>query len=163
METIIRQYVHRPNTTELGLGNTHETYLLVNSNIDLTNMFPPNNEVKVEDTITHKLYTLMSVKDREFRVNKMGEIYRDYEVKPGDEIQFTQIEKPEFSKLYFFVSQYNRVVLSVDKKGVELSNEDLLKEFSGNEDRCYKLTVYYRGDSTELIIKFRGSEKKRFS
>lgn len=161
METIIRQYVHRPNTTELGLGNTHETYLLVNSNIDLTNMFPPNSEVKVEDTITHKLYTLMSVKDREFRVNKMGEIYRDYEVKPGDEIQFTQIEKPELSKLYFFVSQYNRVVLSVDKKGVELSNEDLLKEFSDNEDRCYKLTVYYRGDSTELIIKFRGSEKKR--
>ncbi len=163
METIIRQYVHRPNTTELGLGNTHETYLLVNSNIDLTNMFPPNSEVKVEDTITHKLYTLMSVKDREFRVNKMGEIYRDYEVKPGDEIQFTQIEKPELSKLYFFVSQYNRVVLSVDKKGVELSNEDLLKEFSDNEDRCYKLTVYYRGDSMELIIKFRGSEKKRFS
>lgn len=161
METIIRQYVHRPNTTELGLGNTHETYLLVNSNIDLTNMFPPNSEVKVEDTITHKLYTLMSVKDREFRVNKMGEIYRDYEVKPGDEIQFTQIEKPELSKLYFFVSQYNRVVLSVDKKGVELSNEDLLKEFSDNENRCYKLTVYYRGDSTELIIKFRGSEKKR--
>ena len=161
METIIRQYVHRPNTTELGLGNTHETYLLVNSNIDLTNMFPPNSEVKVEDTITHKLYTLMSVKDREFRVNKMGEIYRDYEVKPGDEIQFTQIEKPELSKLYFFVSQYNRVVLSVDKKGVELSNEDLLKEFSDNEDRCYKLTVYYRGDSMELIIKFRGSEKKR--
>lgn len=161
METIIRQYVHRPNTTELGLGNTHETYLLVNSNIDLTNMFPPNSEVKVEDTITHKLYTLMSVKDREFRVNKMGEIYRDYEVKPGDEIQFTQIEKPELSKLYFFVSQYNRIVLSVDKKGVELSNEDLLKEFSDNEDRCYKLTVYYRGDSTELIIKFRGSEKKR--
>ena len=161
METIIRQYVHRPNTTELGLGNTHETYMLVNSNIDLTNMFPPSIEVEVEDTITHKLYTLKSANGREFRVNQMGQIYRDYNVKPGDEIQFTQIEKSGLSKLYFFVSNYNRVVLSVDNKGVELSNEDSLKEFSDNENRCYKLTVFDRGVSSELIIKFKGSKKKR--
>lgn len=161
METIIRQYVHRPNTTELGLGNTHETYMLVNSNIDLTNMFPPSIEVEIEDTITHKLYTLKSASGREFRVNQMGQIYRDYNVKPGDEIQITQIEKSGLSKLYLFVSNYNRVVLSVDNKGVELSNEDSLKEFSDNENRCYKLTVYDRGISSELIIKFKGSKKKR--
>ena len=161
METIIRQYVHRPNTTELGLGNTHETYMLVNSNIDLTNMFPPSIEVEVEDTITHKLYTLKSANGREFRVNQMGQIYRDYNVKPGDEIQITQIEKSGLSKLYLFVSNFNRVVLSVDNKGVELSNEDSLKEFSDNGNRCYKLTVYDRGISSELIIKFKGSKKKR--
>ena len=161
METIIRQYVHRPNTTELGLGNTHETYMLVNSNIDLTKMFPPSIEVKVEDSITHKIYTLKSANGREFRVNQMGQIYRDYNVKPGDEIQITQIEKSGVSKLYLFVSNYNRVVLSVDNKGAELCNEESLKDFSDNENRCYKLTIYDRGISSELIIKFKDSRKKR--
>lgn len=161
METIIRQYVHRPNTTELGLGNTHETYMLVNSNIDLTKMFPPSIEVKVEDSITHKIYSLKSANGREFRVNQMGQIYRDYNVKPGDEIQITQIEKSGVSKLYLFVSHYNRVVLSVDNKGAELCNEESLKDFSDNENRCYKLTIYDRGISSELIIKFKGSRKKR--
>ena len=106
METIIRQYVHRPNTTELGLGDTHETYMLVNSNIDLTKMFPPSFEVKVEDSITHKIYSLKSANGREFRVNQMGKIFRDYNVKPGDEIQITQIEKQGFSKLFLFVSYF---------------------------------------------------------
>ena len=47
--TIIYQYMHRPNNTELGKGNTHETYLYIPTKVDLTDMFPPGEEVTVYD------------------------------------------------------------------------------------------------------------------
>ena len=54
---VIKQYLHRPNATELGIGNTHETYLLVNSNIDLSDIFPKSTPVEIEDKSLSKLYT----------------------------------------------------------------------------------------------------------
>ena len=48
-------------------------------------------EVKILDNSTKKTYTLKSAIGREFRVNQMGDIYRDYNVMPGDEIVFTMI------------------------------------------------------------------------
>ena len=49
--TKIYQYIHRPNNTELGKGNTHETYLLISKDVDLSHLFPPGQEVKVNDLI----------------------------------------------------------------------------------------------------------------
>lgn len=34
--TKITQYTHRPNATELGLGNTHECYMLVGTDYDMS-------------------------------------------------------------------------------------------------------------------------------
>ena len=101
--TRITQYIHRPNTTELGMGNTHETYMLVSSNMDISSIFPTTIEVNVEDTTNHKTYSLKSTSGSEFRVNQMGELYRDHNVLPGDEIIITKIEKNGVSKNYVTV------------------------------------------------------------
>ena len=85
-KTRITQYLHRPNTTELGMGNTHETYMLINKDYDLSELFPVGQNVDVEDTDTHKVYHLKSANSREFRVNQMGEFYRDHGIQPGDEV-----------------------------------------------------------------------------
>ena len=91
--TVISQYLHRPNTTELGLGNTHETYLLVGKDFDLSSIFTPGVEVNVIDSRSGKSYALKATSGSEFRINQMAAIYNDYQVAPGDEIAFTVINE----------------------------------------------------------------------
>ena len=155
---IIKQYLHRPNATELGLGNTHETYLLVNSNINLSDIFPRAIPVEIEDRSLSKRYILKSATNgSEFRINQMGELYRDHSVSLGDEIVITEINNG-FKKLYIDVKQYNRVVLKVDgKQRAEVYNLDRLSdyEFSSNE---YLIGVSDKGSLSIQILK---NEKKR--
>ena len=158
--TVISQYLHRPNNTELGLGSTHETYLLVNSNFDLSSIFPPSLEVNVTDSNSGKSYPLKAAFGSEFRINQMGPIYRDYGVVPGDEITFTSIQKNGKTSIYFTVSNYSRVVLTADKKGVEVANIDRLNAFQ-TADRKYQFDYEDRGTRCSAIIEFKESKKKR--
>lgn len=161
MKTIVRQYRHRPNMTELGQGNTHETYMLINANVDLSSIFPSGTEVEVEDTKTRKKYSLKSAQGREFRVNQMGGIYRDHGVVPGDEIFITKIEKNGNNKIYATVNKYHRIVLIVGNNGVEVINEDRLSGYRIDAHRNYHVNIN-KGDQTSLLsIKFKESKKKR--
>ena len=119
METIVREYRHRPNKTELGQGNTNETYLHISRDIDLSAIFPVGKEVSVEDVNNQKKYLLKSSNyRREFRINQMGSIYRDYTVVPGDEILIRDIEINGTHKTYISVEKFNRVVLVVDRNEI---------------------------------------------
>ena len=153
--TKIIQYIHRPNKTELGMGNTHETYMLIGSTTDLSKVFPVGYEVLVEDSNSKKQYKLKSSLGNEFRVNQMGEIYRDYNIKPGDEIIITQITNELLTKTYFAVRNFNRVILDVGTKGVEVINIERL--YPQHEDNKYTIIT----ESGKLIIVFKESKKKR--
>lgn len=155
---VIKQYLHRPNATELGIGNTHETYLLVNSNIDLSDIFPKSTPVEIEDKSLSKLYTLKSAKNgNEFRINQMGELYRDHSVAPGDEIIITEINNG-VKRLVVDVKLYNRVVLKVDgKKGAEVYN---LPRLSNYEIAPTKYLIPIADDKS-LNVEFSKREKKR--
>lgn len=159
-KTRIVQYVHRPNSTELGQGNTHETYMLINSETDLSELFPVSVEVTVEDTDTKKSYKLKSANGREFRVNQMGEIYRDHNVLPGDEILITQITKEGNTKHCVTVKNYNRVVLMVGSNGTEIVNINRLDSAISGENK-YSLDIYDRGNHNTLEISFKEAKKKR--
>ena len=155
----ITQYIHSPNATELGQGTTHETYLLISQEVNLSEMFPPNIDVKVFDYSKKKTYTLKSSKTREFRINQMGDIYRDYGVMAGDEIIFTMISSSEGQRVYLEVKCYNRVVFDVGNKGCEILNIGRLDEFkSGN---VYVLPIRYSNDIQEARIEFVRKQKKR--
>ena len=158
--TKLIQYTHRPNTTELGMGNTHETYMLINTNTDLSGIFPPSIEVKVRDAVSGKHYSLKSSNGREFRVNQMGDLYRDYNVNPGDEIVITKIESENASDICVNIKQYQRVVLLVGSNGTEIVNLDRLNSYSiGN--RTFRINVSDRGNQNTLAISFKESRKKR--
>ena len=158
--TTIRQYTHRPNLTELGIGNTNETYLHVSKDFDLSQMFTPGIEVFVEDTKTKKTYALKSAIAREFRINQMGTFYRDNGVMPGDEITLTQVVKDGCSKTYISLKQFHRVVLDIDSKGTEVINIDRLKQYEVNP-REYSINIDVNGAINTLEIKFLKSEKKK--
>ena len=158
--TKLIQYTHRPNMTELGMGNTHETYMLINTNTDLSGIFPPSIEVKVRDAVSGKHYSLKSSDGREFRVNQMGDFYRDYNVHPGDEIVITKIENENTSDLCVNVIQYQRVVLLVNSNGTEIVNIDRLNSYN-LDNGIYQINVSDRGKQNILKISFRESRKKR--
>lgn len=156
----ITQYTHRPNSTELGLGNTHECYMLVATDIDMSGIFPPGESVSIYDALTRKEYVLKSSNYREFRINQMGDIYRDYNVIPGDEIVISQIEKDNVCDLCFTVKKYHRVVLLVKKGLAEIINIDRLKAFEQG-DKKYDVNVYDKGKNDILNISFDGAKAKR--
>lgn len=156
----ITQYTHRPNSTELGLGNTHECYMLVATDIDMSGIFPPGESVSIYDALTRKEYVLKSSNYREFRINQMGDIYRDYNVIPGDEIVISQIEKDNVCDLCFTVKKYHRVVMLVKKGLAEIINIDRLKAFEQG-DRKYEVNVYDKGRNDILNISFEGAWAKR--
>lgn len=158
--TKLIQYTHRPNTTELGMGNTHETYMLINSNTDLFGIFPPSIEVKVRDVVSGKYYFLKSSVGREFRVNQMGDLYRDYNVNPGDEIVITKIETENASDICVNIKQYQRVVLSVGSNGAEIVNINRLNSYNLNNG-IYQINISDRGKQNILRISFKESRKKR--
>lgn len=156
----ITQYTHRPNSTELGLGNTHECYMLVATDIDMSGIFPPGESVSIYDALTRKEYVLKSSNYREFRINQMGDIYRDYNVIPGDENVISQIEKDNVCDLCFTVKKYHRVVLLVKKGLAEIINIDRLKAFEQG-DKKYEVNVYDKGKNDILNISFDGAKAKR--
>lgn len=156
----ITQYTHRPNSTELGLGNTHECYMLVATDIDMSGIFPPGESVSIYDALTRKEYVLKSSNYREFRINQMGDIYRDYNVIPGDEIVISQIEKDNVCDLCFTVKKYHRVVLLVKKGLAEIINIDRFKAFEQG-DKKYDVNVYDKGKNDILNISFDGAKAKR--
>ena len=156
----ITQYTHKPNSTELGLGNTHECYMLVATGIDMSGIFPPGESVSIYDALTRKEYVLKSSNYREFRINQMGDIYRDYNVIPGDEIVISQIEKDNVCDLCFTVKKYHRVVLLVKKGLAEIINIDRLKAFEQG-DKKYEVNVYDKDKNDILNISFDGAKAKR--
>src|SRR5574344_614902 len=160
MNTTICQYRHLPNITELGKGNTHETYMLVKSSIDLSNMLPPSVPILFEDQNTNKSYELKSAKGSEFRINQMGEVYRDYDVMPGDEILLTKIERESSAEYFLKVEKYNRIVLFITGNGKEIGNIERLESFK-NEDGSYTLSVLYETKTADVVVKFKEAKQKR--
>ncbi len=160
--TKIIQYVHRPNRTELGQANTHETYLLVDAKTNLSDVFPIGIDTEVKDIKTGKNYGLKSSggNGSEFRINQMGPIYRDYSVMPGDEITITHFETNDEIKNVISVKTFNRVVISIDGKGVEIINIERLENYLTG-DREYSLLVKYQGKDAILKIAYLESKKKR--
>lgn len=156
----IIQYLHRPNATELGMGNTHETYMLISTDTDLSGIFPPSMDVMVRDLASSKQYTLKSSWGREFRVNQMGELYRDYDVKPGDEIVITKIENEGTEDISVNIRQFPRVVLIVGSNGVEIVNIERLESFLVSRG-AYELEIRDRGTQSTLSIFFKEAKKKR--
>lgn len=158
--TKIYQYLHYPNATELGQASTHETYLLIARNIDLSGLFPVGESVFVTDVKNGKQYALKSAYGNEFRVNQFGPVYRDYDTNEGDEIWLTGVVTDNDTKVYLRVEKRNRITLSFTSQGAFFNNESRIAAF-GSRTAGYKIPVNYDGTNGSLTINFVGRKKKR--
>lgn len=161
MNTII-QYIHRPNNTELGKGNTHECYLFVKSEIDesVEELIPSGREVEFKDMQNDSKWRLKAAKGREFRINQMADLYRTYDVEYGDEvILHKHVINGETSR-YASVKKVNAIGLyNLNKNGdFGVYNIDKCAEIRHG----IELKVLCDGEIHDLKISFLESRKKRF-
>jgi type II restriction-modification system restriction subunit len=158
----ISQYTHRPNVTELGLGNTHETYLSISKEVDLSNIFRKEEIVNVYDFSTKKIYTIKpTIANKEFRITQMADIYRDEQVLPGDEITFIAIGEREKRKVLLFVKKFNRVFIDVSAKGAEIVNIERLEAFK-TTNNVFSIPNVKQGSNVQtLTINFLKKDSKR--
>ena len=154
----VTQYFHYPNNTELGKGNTHECYLLVPNSYDLSHIFPDGKEVEVTDVSNKKKYYLRSAWGREFRINQMGQFYRDYDVHMGDEIILTFVEG-EDSRTYISVHRHNRLVIKQGRNGAEIINLERLTSYKHGE--IYEIPIVWAEQELTLQIQYKEAIAKR--
>lgn len=161
----IIQYIHRPNLTELGMGNTHDRYLVGQEEI-LKQFFPLGENVKVYDDFFKKNYIIYSkFENDEFRVKQMGNIYDDYQMEPGDEVIFTRYESNDSIKTTLQIIECGRVFLNPGKrdrgiiKDFEIVN---IQRLSGlNKTSKYSCKYKLFGEEHQIEIGFSETRKKR--
>ena len=162
----IIQYIHRPTLTELGMGNTHDRYLVVDSDKDLSNVFPLGVGVNLTDTVSNKVYQVYSkVETGEFRLKRLGDIVDDYHMEPGDEIVITHYELSGNVLDMLTVNECGRVLLNPGKRkdgkieDFEIVNIERLPGYTANKE--YSYTCEYNGSQKDIQISFIGARKKR--
>ena len=162
----IIQYIHRPTLTELGWGNTHDRYLVVDSDKDLSNIFPLGVDISLLDSISNKVYKVYSkMENNEFRLKRLGDIVDDYHMEPGDEIVITHYELSDSVLDFLTVNECGRILLNPGRRNngkiedFEIVNIERLPGFS--EDKSYSYACEYNGSKNELLISFSDSRKKR--
>lgn len=155
MKTVVLEKVL--NNTELGRGNTHETYILVNKTIDLEDFMPTDNSVNFKCRKTGKKYTFrfkVTSNNKENRINGLGQYYRDNQLLPGDKLF---LEKTTFDgKTYYSVySEHYTDTIALQK--TSYGYEILTKEHVGMLlNRTFKLK-----DGRFLEVVFKQKTKKR--
>lgn len=162
----IIQYIHRPTLTELGMGNTHDRYLVVDSDKDLSNVFPLGVVVNLTDTVSNKVYQVYSkVETGEFRLKRLGDIVDDYHMEPGDELVITHYEFSGNVLDMLTVNECGRVLLNPGKRkdgkieDFEIVNIERLPGYTENKE--YSYTCEYNGSQKDIQISFIGARKKR--
>lgn len=158
--TKIIQYTHRPNNTELGKGNTHETYLLIGKEHDLADLFPDGVDVNLKAVDRDSVYTVKTAIGREFRINQFGPLFRDYDICEGDEIILTIVEQNGLHNYYVRVNTYNRILLSQTSKGCMIGNIERIASY-GNKENGYELHAVKNGVEGILKIVFDAAKAKR--
>lgn len=106
MKTV--QIIKKVNNTELGKGGTHETYVLVPQELDVSELFEEiGHRYSFIDKITGKTYMIRLTCDREKRIVGLGPFYREHNVCAGDEVLFEKRTLSDGnSKFYIAVNKY---------------------------------------------------------
>ena len=162
----IIQYIHRPTLTELGWGNTHDRYLVVDSDKDLSNVFPLGVEINLLDTNSDKVYKVYSkVETNEFRLKRLGDIVDDYHMEPGDEIVITHYELSGNVLDMLTVNECGRILLNPGRRkngkieDFEIVNIKRLPGFQAQNP--FSFPCEYNGVTNDINISFFESRKKR--
>lgn len=83
------QFVKQLNNTELGKGGTHDSYVLIPNELDITDIFTKANEpIEFRDIENNEAVVARNTIGREKRIVGLGQYYRSRDLAAGDEIVF---------------------------------------------------------------------------
>ncbi|SFJ22461.1 hypothetical protein [Myroides guanonis] len=154
----IERFIKVLNNTELGLGNTKETYIHIRKEIDIDFMFIGYSDQFKSKTDSTESYPLKLTKNREIRIVGLGTYYRKYGLEGGDVIILERVE--DNGKTSFFISHVKKVdtitLSKVGNKGFEI-----LTKNSTIEKHKLSSVCKYNGVKYSFDLKFDTSGKKR--
>ena len=112
------QVIKKVNNTELGKAATHETYVLVPQELNVSDLFEElEKKYKFVDKVTNKTYELRLTSGREKRIVGLGPFYRDHDVFAGDEMLFEKrVKTPGDIDYFVSVNKFNSIVVFQKKK-----------------------------------------------
>ena len=152
------QYIKSLNNTEIGKGRTNESYVLVSKSVKgIENLFDSPNRRPILINLKNGgvLNSVHITVGNEFRINGLGDFYRDNNVNAGDEISFERREENNETKFFInLLTKTDIVIFQKNSKGFEVLNSDRLQVLSYNN-------VYYNNNLGALSIDFKESSKKR--
>lgn len=144
------QLIKQVNNTELGKGGTHETYILISQELDVSDLFPEiGKEYTFTDKVSRKQYTIRLTSAREKRIVGMGPYYRDNNVMAGDQILFEKRIYNNGECCYYIAlnKTENTVYFQKVKTYFEALNAEkvdtlLDKTFAGTDGNTIKIEYY---------------------
>lgn len=159
---VVHQFIKRLNNTELGKGNTHESYVLIPSGVmrDFFNTPHPS----IFDCISRKeLNGIHISNERELRINGLGNYYRDNNVNAGDEIIFQKTyNNGDISFDVNLRTDENLVTLhKIGNKGFEILSLGNLDSNKIKMTDSYEFKAKYKGVLSRIRIESRLKVKKR--
>lgn len=150
----IVQLVKQLNNTELGKGGTHDTYMLIPNEVDISDLFSkPNEIIKFTYKKNGEEVSIRHTIGREKRIVGLGQFYSKYDVCAGDEVLLEK--RITGDKICYFIDlkkKTNVVVFQKLKNGFEVlipERLDMLNE-----------KIYTEGNEL-LEVEYLGEQKKR--
>ena len=161
---IIRHFIKVLNNTEIGKGNTNESYVLVSRGVKIDKIFDRTNYTPRFINLKNGNYiqSIHITTGNEFRINGLGDFYRINNVNAGDEIIFERTD--DGNNTQFFINILNKkniIVFQKNSKGFESLNLDRLQ--TKLTDNKYVTPIQYNGYSGILDIEFKELSFKEYS
>ncbi len=125
----IVQLMKQLNNTELGKGGTHDTYVLVPNELDITPIFEqPDVVYEFSDPISGEVVKVRNTVGREKRIVGLGQYYRNQDLSAGDSVVFEKrIDGTNISLSIRTIKLTGSVVFQKTKDGFEILTPDRMQ------------------------------------
>ena len=125
----IVQLMKQLNNTELGKGGTHDTYVLVPNELDITPIFEkPDVVYEFLDPISKEVVKVRNTVGREKRIVGLGQYYRNHDLSAGDSIVFEKkTTGTDISLFIHTIRLTSSIVFQKTKNGFEILTPDRLR------------------------------------
>lgn len=152
---IIKQLIKKVNNTELGKTGTHETYVQVPNDWDVSDVFPtPEQIIDFVDKESMKTYKIRLTVGREHRICGLGQYYRDKDLCAGDEVMFEKRIIGDNTEYFISARKLtNTILLRKDSKGYDVLTPERLGLLSES--------VVEKESGLPIKIQFQQSLRKR--
>lgn len=120
------QLTKKLNNTELGKSGTHDTYILVPQDVEVSDIFPEvNTFYDFIDRESGETISIRMTQGREKRIVGLGPYYASKDLCAGDEIILERRDiKDDVQRYVDYYKQINRLMLQKSSKGFELLTPD---------------------------------------
>lgn len=163
----ISSFIKRLNATELGLGATHDYFIALPREVDLSSVFMNKQAITIFDRVEKVQYdsTNSNIKyvqtgqNNQERISGLGKYFEKVKAKVGDEILIERIDTLNGVNYFMDFHHRNAIVFQKNKLYVEILTTDDIQAYKTGDD--YLIKIYYNNEPKDLCVKFIKKERKK--